>query len=83
NNIARVAEKLHMTASPFGNSIAAREDQIGYTLSTRKDNSISLNKAGQPLSYTPFPVYQRLSAIVTEIHISGRRSRETVTGIDH
>ncbi|MFK8348149.1 LysR family transcriptional regulator [Escherichia coli] len=43
NNIARAAEKIHMTASPFGKSIAALEEQIGYTLFTRKDNNISLN----------------------------------------
>lgn len=49
NNIARAAEKIHMTASPFGKSIAALEEQIGYTLFTRKDNNISLNKAGQEL----------------------------------
>lgn len=36
NNIARAAEKIHMTASPFGKSIAALEEQIGYTLFTRK-----------------------------------------------
>ena len=42
NNIARAAEKIHMTASPFGKSIAALEEQIGYTLFTRKDNNISL-----------------------------------------
>lgn len=47
NNIARAAEKIHMTASPFGKSIAALEEQIGYTLFTRKDNNISLNKAGR------------------------------------
>lgn len=35
NNIARAAEKIHMTASPFGKSIAALEEQIGYTLFTR------------------------------------------------
>lgn len=29
NNIARAAEKIHMTASPFGKSIAALEEQIG------------------------------------------------------
>ena len=38
-----------MTASRFGKSIAALEEQIGYTLFTRKDNNISLNKAGQEL----------------------------------
>lgn len=36
NNIARAAEKIHMTASPFGKSIAALEEQIGYTLFTAK-----------------------------------------------
>ena len=35
NNIARAAEKIHMTASPFGKSIAALEEQIGYTLCSR------------------------------------------------
>ncbi|CSN55662.1 putative DNA-binding transcriptional regulator [Shigella sonnei] len=45
NNIARAAEKIHMTASPFGKSIAALEEQIGYTLFTRKDNNISLNQS--------------------------------------
>ncbi len=78
NNIARAAEKIHMTASPFGKSIAALEEQIGYTLFTRKDNNISLNKAGQELYQKLFPVYQRLSAIDNEIHNSGRRSREIV-----
>lgn len=57
NNIARAAEKIHMTASPFGKSIAALEEQIGYTLFTRKDNNISLNKAGQEL-------YQKLSRFI-------------------
>lgn len=46
-----------MTASPFGKSIAALEDQIGYTLFTRKDNSISLNKAGRELYQKRFPIY--------------------------
>ncbi|KAA1139485.1 LysR family transcriptional regulator, partial [Citrobacter portucalensis] len=49
NNIDRAAEKIHLTASPFCNSIAALEDQIGDTLFTRKDNTISLTKAGQEL----------------------------------
>ena len=57
NNIARAAEKIHMTASPFGKSIAALEEQIGYTLFTRKDNNISLNKAGQEL-------YQKLNGFL-------------------
>ena len=83
NNIARAAEKIHMTASPFGKSIAALEDQIGYTLFTRKDNNISLNKAGQELYQKLFPVYQRLSAIDNEIHNASRRSREIVIGIDN
>lgn len=83
NNIARAAEKIHMTASPFGKSIAALEDQMGYTLFTRKDNSISLNKAGQELYQTLFPIYQRLSAIDNEIHNAGRRSRNIVIGIDN
>lgn len=56
NNIVRAAEKIHMTASPFGKSISALEDQIGYTLFTRKDNSISLNKAGQELYQKLFPI---------------------------
>lgn len=72
-----------MTASPFGKSIAALEDQIGYTLFTRKDNSISLNKAGQELYQKLFPIYQRLSAIDNEIHYSARRSRNVVIGIDN
>lgn len=83
NNIARAAEKIHMTASPFGKSIAALEEQIGYTLFTRKDNSISLNKAGQELYQKLFPIYQRLSAIDNEIHYSARRSRNVVIGIDN
>ncbi len=83
NNIARAAEKIHMTASRFGKSIAALEEQIGYTLFTRKDNNISLNKAGQELYQKLFPVYQRLSAIDNEIHNSGRRSRDIVIGIDN
>ncbi|WP_252857460.1 helix-turn-helix domain-containing protein, partial [Shigella sonnei] len=59
NNIARAAEKIHMTASPFGKSIAALEEQIGYTLFTRKDNNISLS------SLTPLlnPVRTRKSLI--------------------
>ena len=72
-----------MTASPFGKSIAALEDQIGYTLFTRKDNSISLNKAGQELYQKLFPIYQRLSAIDNEIHYSAHRSRNIVIGIDN
>jgi len=47
NNIARAAEKIHMTASPFGKSIAALEEQIGYTLFTRKDNNITSIKPGR------------------------------------
>lgn len=53
-----------MTASPFGKSIAALEEQIGYTLFTRKDNNISLNKAGQELYQKLFPVYQRLLRLI-------------------
>ncbi|SQH39176.1 LysR family transcriptional regulator [Salmonella enterica] len=83
NNIARAAEKIHMTASPFGKSIAALEDQLGYTLFTRKDNGISLNKAGQERYQKLFPIYQRLSAIDNEIHNAGRRSRNIVIGIDN
>lgn len=83
NNIARAAEKIHMTASPFGKSIAALEDQMGYTLFTRKDNSISLNKAGQELYQKLFPIYQRLSAIDNEIHNAGHRSRNLAIGIDN
>ncbi len=40
NNIARAAEKIHMTASPFGKSIAALEEQIGYTLFTGNDSNL-------------------------------------------
>ena len=83
NNIVRAAEKIHMTASPFGKSISALEDQIGYTLFTRKDNSISLNKAGQELYQKLFPIYQRLSAIDNDIQHSARRSRNVVIGIDN
>ena len=35
NNIARAAEKIHMTASRFFNSIDEVEEQIVYTLFTR------------------------------------------------
>lgn len=83
NNIARAAEKIHMTASPFGKSISALEDQIGYTLFTRKDNSISLNKAGQELYQKLFPIYQSLSAIDNEIHHAARGSRNIVIGVDN
>lgn len=82
-NIAKAAEKVHLTASPFGKSIAALEEQIGYTLFNRKNNCISLNKAGQDLYQKLFPVYQRLSAIDIEINNSSRRSREIVIGIDN
>lgn len=58
NNIAG-GRKIHMTASPFGKSIAALEEQIGYTLFTRKDNNISLNKAGQEL-------YQNCSRFIND-----------------
>jgi DNA-binding transcriptional LysR family regulator len=60
NNIARAAEKIHMTASPFGKSIAHRKIKSAIMLFTRKDNNISLNKAGQELYQKLFPVYQRL-----------------------
>lgn len=83
NNIARAAEKIHMTASPFGKSIAALEEQIGYELFTRKDNSISLNKAGQELYQKLFPIYQRLSVIDNEIHSTSLGSRNIVIGIDN
>ncbi|MFB2863132.1 LysR family transcriptional regulator [Aeromonas sp. MdU4] len=83
NNIAKAAEKIHMTASPFGKSIAALEELIGYDLFTRKDNSISLNKAGQELYQTLFPIYQRLSVIDAEIHNSSAHSRHIVIGIDN
>lgn len=63
NSMAKAAEKLHMTASPFGKSIAALEELVGYALFTRNEKSISLNKAGQELYQELFPIYQRLSAI--------------------
>ena len=81
NNIARAAEKIHMTASPFGKSIAALEEQIGYTLFTRKDNNISLNKAGQELYQKLFPVYQRLSAIDNEINNLKQNKKENIINI--
>lgn len=82
-SIARAAEKIHMTASPFGKSIVALETQIGYPLFTRKDNSICLNKAGQELYQKLFPVYERLSAIENELHNSAQRSQKVVLGIDN
>jgi DNA-binding transcriptional LysR family regulator len=82
NNIARAAEKIHMTASPFGKSIAALEDQIGYTLFTRKDNNISLNKAGQSCIRSCFPFISASLPLITK-SITPRRSREIVIGIDN
>lgn len=82
-SIARAAEKIHMTASPFGKSIVSLEEQIGYPLFTRKDNSITLNKAGQDLYQKLFPVYERLSAIENEIHSSTQRSQKVMIGIDN
>ncbi len=82
-SIARAAEKIHMTASPFGKSIVALEEQIGYPLFTRKDNGICLNKAGQELYQKLFPVYERLSAIENELHYSAQRSQKVVLGIDN
>lgn len=82
-SIARAAEKIHMTASPFGKSIIALEAQVGYPLFTRKDNSICLNKAGQELYQKLFPVYERLSAIENELHNSTQRSQKVVLGIDN
>lgn len=73
NSIAKAAEKLHMTASPFGKSIASLEELVGYALFTRKENSISLNKAGQELYQELFPIYQRLSAIDNEIAAMSHR----------
>ncbi len=85
DNITPAAQKkIHMTASPFGKSIAALEEQIGYTLFTRKDNNISLNKAGQELYQKLFRLIKMsFSAIYNEIDNSGRRSREIVIGIDN
>ncbi|TKI07778.1 LysR family transcriptional regulator SrsR [Martelella alba] len=83
NNIAKAAEKLHMTASPFGKSIAALEEMVGYELFSRTDNSISLNKAGQELYQMLYPIYQRLAGIDTEIMLAGyHRQRSCVIGID-
>ncbi|AJQ99741.1 LysR family transcriptional regulator SrsR [Hafnia paralvei] len=82
NSIAKAAEKLHMTASPFGKSIASLEELVGYALFTRKENSISLNKAGQELYQELFPIYQRLSAIDNEIAAMSHRQKNIVIGID-
>ncbi|CAI8853063.1 LysR family transcriptional regulator [Kosakonia sp. YIM B13611] len=82
-SIARAAEKIHMTASPFGKSIVSLEEQIGYPLFTRKDNTIRLNKAGQELYQKLFPVYERLSAIENELHSSALRSHKIVIGVDN
>ena len=68
-----------MTASPFGKSIAALEEQIGCTLFTRKIIISASIKSRSGTVSKLLPVYQRLSAIDNEIHNSGRRSREIVS----
>lgn len=75
NSMAKAAEKLHMTASPFGKSIAALEELVGYALFTRNEKSISLNKAGQELYQELFPIYQRLSAIDNTIVSLSQRQK--------
>ncbi|HEY0209018.1 LysR family transcriptional regulator SrsR [Acerihabitans sp.] len=83
NSIAKAAEKLHMTASPFGKSIAALEEMVGYELFSRTDNSISLNKAGQELYQMLYPIYQRLASIDTDIMLASSHHQEhCVIGID-
>ncbi|OVZ96283.1 MULTISPECIES: LysR family transcriptional regulator [Yersinia] len=83
NSMAKAAEKLHMTASPFGKSIAALEELVGYSLFTRNEKSISLNKAGQELYQELFPIYQRLSAIDNTIVSMSHRQKNIVIGIDN
>ena len=83
NSMAKAAEKLHMTASPFGKSIAALEELVGYALFTRNEKSISLNKAGQELYQELFPIYQRLSAIDNTIVSLSQRQKNIVIGIDN
>ncbi|WP_413730670.1 LysR family transcriptional regulator SrsR [Sodalis sp. RH22] len=83
NNIAKAAEKLHMTASPFGKSIAALEEMVGYELFSRTDNSISLNKAGQELYQMLYPIYQRLASIDADIMLAAsHHQKHCVIGID-
>ena len=72
-----------MTASPFGKSIAAPEELVGYALFTRNEKSISLNKAGQELYQELFPIYQRLSAIDNTIVSLSQRQKNIVIGIDN
>ncbi|WP_145518962.1 LysR family transcriptional regulator SrsR [Yersinia mollaretii] len=83
NSMAKAAEKLHMTASPFGKSITALEELVGYALFTRNEKSISLNKAGQELYQELFPIYQRLSAIDNSIMSLSQRQKNIVVGIDN
>lgn len=83
NSIVKAAEKIHLTASPFGKSIAALEEQIGYALFNRKDNGITLNKAGQELYQKLFPIYQRLAAIDNEISHSASSKKNIALGIDN
>ncbi|EPU8563147.1 LysR family transcriptional regulator SrsR [Yersinia enterocolitica] len=83
NSMAKAAEKLHMTASPFGKSIAALEELVGYALFTRNEKSISLNKAGQEFYQELFPIYQRLSAIDNTIVSLSQRQKNIVIGIDN
>lgn len=83
NNIAKAAGKLHMTASPFGKSIAALEELVGYELFSRTDNSISLNKAGQELYQMLYPIYQRLASIDADIMLAASHHQKScVLGID-
>lgn len=83
NSLVSAAEKLHMTASPFGKSIASLEDLVGYSLFTRNEKTISLSKAGQELYQELFPIYQRLSAIDNSILSISHRQKNIVIGIDN
>lgn len=83
NSLVGAARKLHMTASPFGKSIASLEDIMGYSLFDRNKKTISLSKAGQELYRELLPIYQRLSSIDDNVLTSSHRRNNIVIGIDN
>lgn len=62
-SITKAAERLCMTTSPLGRSIARLEDRLGYKLFTRLPAGLRLTKRGEELYHDIQPYYLQLMAL--------------------
>ena len=58
--LTKAAERLCMTASPLGRSIARLEERLGYRLFIRLPDGLRLTARGEALYHDIYPYYQRL-----------------------